>query len=118
MYSICTYICANFIFFSFYLFIFFSNLQTTCTPLGMQQSVIINDQPWGLPLQEHLLPEILRDNGYATNLIGKWHLGFWRKELTPTMRGFDHHFGYYSGYIDYYNHTMHMLVRASKCIAL
>ncbi|XP_011179349.2 arylsulfatase B [Zeugodacus cucurbitae] len=78
---------------------------------GMQQSVIINDQPWGLPLQEQLLPEILRDAGYATNLIGKWHLGFWRKELTPTMRGFDHHFGYYSGYIDYYNHTNHMLNR-------
>uniref|UniRef100_W8ARZ1 Arylsulfatase B n=1 Tax=Ceratitis capitata TaxID=7213 RepID=W8ARZ1_CERCA len=78
---------------------------------GMQHSVIINDQPWGLPLGERLLPEILRDAGYATNLIGKWHLGFWRKELTPTMRGFDHHFGYYSGYIDYYNHTMHMLDR-------
>ncbi|XP_067647136.1 arylsulfatase B [Eurosta solidaginis] len=78
---------------------------------GMQQSVIINDEPWGLPLNEHLMPEILRDAGYATNLVGKWHLGFWRKDLTPTMRGFDHHFGYYSGYIDYYNHTMHMLDR-------
>ncbi|XP_036326647.1 arylsulfatase B-like [Rhagoletis pomonella] len=78
---------------------------------GMQHSVIINDQPWGLPIGERLLPEILHDAGYATNLIGKWHLGFWRKELTPTLRGFDHHFGYYSGYIDYYNHTMHMLDR-------
>ncbi|XP_037956728.1 arylsulfatase B-like, partial [Teleopsis dalmanni] len=78
---------------------------------GTQHSVIINDEPWGLPLNETLMPEIFRNAGYSTNLVGKWHLGFWKKEFTPTMRGFDHHFGYYSGYIDYYDHTLHMLDR-------
>uniref|UniRef100_A0A1I8NML9 Sulfatase N-terminal domain-containing protein n=1 Tax=Stomoxys calcitrans TaxID=35570 RepID=A0A1I8NML9_STOCA len=75
---------------------------------GMQHFVIINDEPWGLPLKERLMPEIFRDAGYSTNLVGKWHLGFYEKEMTPTFRGFDHHYGYYSGYISYYDHTNKM----------
>lgn len=77
----------------------------------MQHFVIITDEPWGLPQRERLMPEIFRDAGYSTHLVGKWHLGFWRKDLTPTMRGFDHHFGYYNGYIDYYDHQVRMLDR-------
>lgn len=77
---------------------------------GTQHSVIINDQPWGLPLNERIMPEIFRDAGYSTNLIGKWHLGFAKKAYTPTLRGFDYHVGYYSGYIGYYNHDLAMLV--------
>ncbi|KAH8411171.1 hypothetical protein KR222_009322, partial [Zaprionus bogoriensis] len=76
---------------------------------GMQHFVQIPDEPWGLPLSERLMPQFFREAGYSTQLIGKWHLGFWREELTPTMRGFDHHYGYYNGYIDYYDHTHHML---------
>ncbi|XP_055904623.1 arylsulfatase B-like [Eupeodes corollae] len=76
---------------------------------GTQHSVIINDQPWGLPLNERTMPELFRDAGYSTNLIGKWHLGFSKKAYTPTLRGFDYHVGYYSGYIDYYVHDMAML---------
>ncbi|XP_022218278.2 arylsulfatase B, partial [Drosophila obscura] len=78
---------------------------------GMQHFVIVTDEPWGLPRQERLMPELFRDAGYATHLVGKWHLGFWRKDLTPTMRGFDHHFGYYNGYTDYYDHNVRMLDR-------
>ncbi|XP_019895521.2 arylsulfatase B [Musca domestica] len=76
---------------------------------GMQHFVIINDEPWGLPLEEHLMPEIFRDAGYSTNLVGKWHLGFYDKEMTPLYRGFDHHYGYYSGYIGYFDHTLKIL---------
>ncbi|XP_075162423.1 arylsulfatase B isoform X2 [Haematobia irritans] len=75
----------------------------------MQHYVIINDEPWGLPLEERLMPEIFHDAGYSTNLVGKWHLGFYEKEMTPLFRGFDHHYGYYSGYISYYDHTNKML---------
>lgn len=77
----------------------------------MQHSVIVNDEPWGLPLEQQLMPEIFQQAGYTTHLVGKWHLGFYRKEMTPLFRGFDHHFGYYSGYIGYYDHTLKMLVR-------
>ncbi|ALC43486.1 CG7402, partial [Drosophila busckii] len=78
---------------------------------GMQHFVAVPDEPWGLPLTERLMPQFFREAGYATHLIGKWHLGFWRKDQTPTMRGFDHHYGYYNGYIDYYDHTHNMLYK-------
>ncbi|XP_061402806.1 arylsulfatase B-like, partial [Musca vetustissima] len=78
---------------------------------GTQHFVIINDEPWGLPLDEHLMPEIFRDAGYSTNLVGKWHLGFYDREMTPLYRGFDHHYGYYSGYIGYFDHTMKIVQR-------
>lgn len=64
--------------------------------------MISNEEPWGLPLNITLMPEIFREAGYSTNLVGKWHLGFSRPEYTPTQRGFDYHYGYWGGYIDYY----------------
>ncbi|KAF4527036.1 hypothetical protein B566_EDAN001584 [Ephemera danica] len=72
---------------------------------GMQHRVIFATEPWGLSLNETLLPEVLRDLGYATALVGKWHLGHFRREYTPTHRGFDSHFGFWSGRHDYYDHT-------------
>jgi arylsulfatase A-like enzyme len=51
------------------------------------------DPAIGLPLSETLLPEVLRDAGYATALIGKWHLGGAPK-FHPQRRGFDEFFGF------------------------
>jgi arylsulfatase B len=70
----------------------------------MQHQVIYGFEPYGLGLNERLLPEYLKDEGYSTHLVGKWHLGHFRKEYTPTYRGFDTHFGFWSGHQDYYDH--------------
>ncbi|XP_023029567.2 arylsulfatase B isoform X1 [Leptinotarsa decemlineata] len=75
--------------------------------LGMQHLVILEPEPWGLPLNETLLPQHLKRNGYSTHAIGKWHLGFFEKEYTPTYRGFDTHYGYWQGLQDYYSHMTH-----------
>lgn len=61
-------------------------------------------QRTGLNLSEKILPEYLKDIGYKTHMIGKWHLGFYEKSFTPLQRGFCSHFGYWSGIISYYDH--------------
>jgi arylsulfatase A len=48
-----------------------------------------------LPADEITLPELLKTRGYATALIGKWHLGVWslNPDGHPMKHGFDHFFG-------------------------
>ncbi len=55
---------------------------------------------YGLPREEATLAERLKAKGYATGMVGKWHLGF-RPELTPPRRGFDEFFGFLSGMRSY-----------------
>ena len=62
------------------------------------------DGEFGLPAAGHSLPRLLGNNGYATGLIGKWHLGY-KPEFSPAAHGFGYFFGFKSGYIDYYQHT-------------
>lgn len=72
---------------------------------SMQNFVIRTAEPRGLPLHLQLLPQYLSPFGYKSHLIGKWHLGFYKSQYTPTRRGFDSHFGYWTGEIGYYDHT-------------
>jgi arylsulfatase A-like enzyme len=58
----------------------------------------------GLPFRGHSLPHLLKGNGYATALVGKWHLGY-KPEFSPRTHGFDYFWGLKSGLIDYYHHT-------------
>src|SRR5512132_2121182 len=58
----------------------------------------------GLPPSGRSLPQLLKTNGYATALVGKWHLG-WKSEFSPGAHGFEYFFGFKSGFIDYYQHT-------------
>lgn len=51
------------------------------------------DPAIGLPLSEATLPDVLRDAGYVTGLIGKWHLGGGPR-FHPQRRGFDEFFGF------------------------
>ena len=59
----------------------------------------------GLPLKFKIMPEYFNDLGYKSVAVGKWHLGSYRKEFTPTFRGFQSHVGYWTGHEDYYDHS-------------
>ncbi|CAH0383325.1 unnamed protein product [Bemisia tabaci] len=69
--------------------------------MGMQGHPLLAGHADGIPLEEKLLPEYLRELGYVTRLVGKWHVGYHNTSMTPLSRGFDSHFGYYNGYVGY-----------------
>lgn len=48
---------------------------------------------FGIPANVPTLAELLRNEGYATGLFGKWHLGY-SEEHMPLARGFDEFFGF------------------------
>ena len=58
----------------------------------------------GMRDDERTLAEALHDAGYATWLVGKWHLGQWQSKHLPLQRGFDHHYGLYGAEIDSFSH--------------
>lgn len=62
---------------------------------------IQHDDHYGIPQEVETLPEIFQKNGYATALIGKWHLGV-QDELAPLAHGFDYHYGLRGGWFDQY----------------
>ncbi len=55
-----------------------------------------DDQEYGMSTAETTVAEALKSLGYATGIVGKWHLGY-RREHHPMSRGFDEYFGYPAG---------------------
>ena len=89
--------------------------QQVCTPsraalmtgrypmrLGLQTLVIFPSHKYGLPTDELTLPQALKDAGYRTLMVGKWHLGHADKKYWPQNRGFDHFYGNLVGEVDYF----------------
>ena len=67
-------------------------------------SVSPEDATKGLTATGRSLPPLLKKDGYATGLIGKWHLGF-KPEFHPNQHGFDYFWGYLAAFIDWYGHV-------------
>jgi len=59
--------------------------------------------PLGLPPEHPTLPSLLRQAGYGTTLLGKWHLGN-LPNFSPLKSGYDHFWGIHSGGVDYFTH--------------
>ena len=57
----------------------------------------------GLPPEHPTLPSLLKEAGYHTALIGKWHLGY-PPTFSPIKSGYEEFFGPMSGGVDYFTH--------------
>lgn len=62
------------------------------------------DKIVGLPPVHPTLPSLLRDAGYRTGLVGKWHLGY-APHFGPLKSGYEVFFGPMAGAVDYFNYT-------------
>ena len=69
---------------------------------GLQTLVIFPSHKYGLPADEKTLPQALKEIGYSTYMVGKWHLGHADKKYWPNSRGFDHFYGNVVGEVDYF----------------
>lgn len=58
-----------------------------------------------LPVDVKIMPEYFKDLGYQTFMVGKWHLGLGNTDYWPTSRGFDSHYGFLGGWVDFYTHV-------------
>lgn len=57
----------------------------------------------GMPTDRVTIAEVMKQAGYATAHIGKWHIGY-TPETMPLGQGFDYSFGHMGGCIDNYSH--------------
>jgi arylsulfatase A-like enzyme len=72
-------------------------------PIGLEEPLGPRDV--GLPPSHPTIPSLLRQAGYATALLGKWHLGKLGK-FGPLQSGYDHFWGFRGGALDYFNHSL------------
>lgn len=74
---------------------------------GLQTAVIPSVSAYGLDTTEWLMPQCLKEAGYKTAIIGKWHLGHADRKYWPKQRGFDYQYGAMIGELDYFTHDEH-----------
>jgi arylsulfatase A-like enzyme len=74
---------------------------------GLQTLVIPSVSAYGLDTTEWLMPQCLKEAGYTTAIVGKWHLGHADKKWWPKQRGFDYQYGAMIGELDYFTHDEH-----------
>jgi len=100
------------------LFTDFHSNSSVCTPtraalltgkyqqrVGMEGVIYVRGptREVGLDSSEMTVARLLKANGYATGIFGKWHLGY-NPEYNPVYHGFDEFYGYLSGNVDYHSH--------------
>ncbi|HEY3824934.1 MAG TPA: sulfatase-like hydrolase/transferase [Bryobacteraceae bacterium] len=73
-------------------------------PIGLEEPLGSDDKRHvGLPPSQPTLPSLLKQAGYSTMLIGKWHLGK-LPDFGPLQSGYEHFWGIRSGGVDYFTH--------------
>jgi arylsulfatase A-like enzyme len=70
---------------------------------GLTNVIEVEDEHSHLSADEQLLPQLLKAHGYATGIVGKWHLGE-EQPYRPNQRGFDYFVGGLKGGLDFFCH--------------
>ena len=79
-----------------------------------KRRVLFPDSNGGLPQNEITIARALKENGYHTAAIGKWHLGH-KSPYLPTDHGFDSYFGIpYSNDMDKVEKTSHFTLAENE----
>jgi arylsulfatase A-like enzyme len=73
--------------------------------VGLAEPLAYGNVSVGLPPEHPTPASLLKRAGYATALIGKWHLGY-LPEYGPIRHGFDEFYGILSGGVDYFSHRV------------
>lgn len=71
--------------------------------IGLEEPLITTNTNVGLEPNQPTIASLLKQSGYDTALLGKWHLGF-RPEWGPNAHGFSEFFGILAGAGDYFQH--------------
>lgn len=72
-------------------------------PIGLEEPLQSNRT--GLPPEHPTIASLLREQGYHTSLVGKWHLGD-LPHYCPLKSGFDQFWGIRGGGVDYFTHEL------------
>jgi arylsulfatase A-like enzyme len=72
------------------------------TPVGLKEPLtwLGGDSLVGLSPEHPSIASYLKEAGYGTFLVGKWHLGF-APQFSPIKNGFERFFGFHAGAVDY-----------------
>jgi arylsulfatase A-like enzyme len=70
---------------------------------GFEWVIRYTEKDRGLPAEQTCLAKSLAGGGYATALVGKWHLGY-KPEYHPFAHGFGSFFGFLAADLDFYSH--------------
>jgi len=70
--------------------------------LGALMFLLERDDHRGIRAGETTIATVLKQQGYRTALIGKWHLGHTDHETLPRQHGFEHTYGSHGGCVDYF----------------
>jgi arylsulfatase A-like enzyme len=71
-------------------------------PIGLEEPLGV--RKIGLPSSHPTIASLLKKSGYATSLVGKWHLGS-LPDYGPLQSGYDSFWGFRSGGVDYFTHN-------------
>lgn len=73
---------------------------------GVREILAGHRRATGLLPKTPTIAAALKEVGYTTNLVGKWHLGL-ADNSRPNQNGFDYFYGFMAGCIDYYSHIFY-----------